>query len=733
MRLLLRISLLAFLLAGMQCAYAQVTDPEEEEEYDTQASTPDVEKIDSVSLADSAASEVARRVLTINWDALQRGLPYGNEVSFRLADQVYSDALDRLPGFCQTLGQIGKPYRRYLYGFYSAWQDPALYINPMTWEEEAYMTSPGKAIQFLDSRTPFVNVQFTQGRRKYSVLDVTISRNISPYINAAAFYRKRLHQGPYENASTDHYNMWYSMRARTRDDRYHSSMALVFDQLKDKINGGIYQDDFDSLFFAKEGDITVLADALLERKHRAAEFRQVFQIIGGTHRADTTATDSTAADSLRPVVTEPASLLQLIAFHTFTLDEFRNQYKDAIGTSDNASSSIFPIYPTLTGSTAYELWRTNQWKSSQGLSWHSGDDTLGFHLLGAIDYGSIAVRDTFSETKQFTQYLFTQRAEAGVNAKTLHADYTASAEYRNTRSNLFVPEQMVKGSVDIAFLRELMDYDTLVPAKLWDTRDSVKQVMTHRPMSLGLRAISNNRNPSLFNTFNLPGRNNTFFTNPFLTNEHYTHYMVNLRFRGSDIIVKDQLLPHSYFTLGAFTSAINRMVWYNTDMQLWQAPDGQSLRVNGVEQTSRIRLRRFTLENRLTIQAVSNSDTTTTLWQDNHLSIPRSFGFIGFFYEQHGIKVANAVRAGVELHFQSSYHGRLFDPASQQFYSQTSFLMPSNTRVDMYAAMNIKKAYIFLKVLNVFEGSGKLGYFTTPFYAMPERSFQLGINWSFFD
>jgi hypothetical protein len=566
------------------------------------------------------------------------------------------------------------------------------------------------------------------------VLDVTISRNLSPYINAAAFYGKRLHQGPYENASTDHYNMWYSMRARSRDNRYHASMALVFDQLKDKINGGIYQDAYDSLFFAKQGDITSLSDAFLERKHRAVELRQVFRFFGAIHRPDSTAADSTLTDSLAGTAYVSESRFHFIGFHTFTLDEFRNQYKDAFNVFDTESQSLFPVYPTLAGSTSYEIWRTNQWKSSQGLSLHLGDDTLGIRLLAAADVGNLNLRDTLSENVQASQFSFTQRAEAALNAQTKHADFAASSAYRNTRTSLFVPEQFLTGSLDIGVLRKRTDYNDKITSDIWDTRDTVAREVTHRPISLHFKTILSDRNPSLFNTFNQPGRHNVFLTNPFLTNERYSHYLVSARFRGSDIIIKDQLLPHTYFSMGAFTTAIDQMTWYNNSMQIWQAPVGDVLRVNGIEQTSRIRLRRFAFENRLTLQAVSKSDTTTQVWADNHLSIPGTFGFFGLFYEQHGIKVANAVRAGIEFHYQGAFHGRLFDPASQQFYSQTSYLMPRNTRIDMYAALHIKKAYIFLKVLNAFEGNGgKLGYFTTPFYAMPERSFQLGLNWSFFD
>jgi hypothetical protein len=718
---ILLVMLVAMAASGF--AFAQI-DPEEpleedpdemEEPIDVQSATPDVAKINADSL-DSLDLNVPSRVLVIEWDALMRDLPYAKEVRFNLASQVYSDVLDRLPGFSQTLGQIGKPYRRYLYGFHSAWQEPdGIYLNPITREEEAYLTHPEQGLQLLDSRTPYVNVQYTQGRRKYTVLDVTISRNISPFINAAAFYRKRLCLGPYENANTDHLNLGYSMRARSRDNRYHASLGLVFDELKDFVNGGIYQDEFDSLFFAKGGDLTTLDEAKLNRRHRAAQVRQLFRF---------------QRDSV-------ASRHHFVVFHSFLVDELSNHYGDAFSASDATTNQIYPIYPTIAGLRSNEFWRANRWNSSQGLSYHFGGDTLGLRLLGAADYGVLAIRDKLSEYDgpYYQQYTFTPKAEAAVNFITAIGEGVATAEVRQTRTSLYAqPENKMKASLSMGLLGTVMDHLDTIPSDVWYTRDSVVKATLHRPLQLDVSYVSYERNPSFLNTFYTADTGNAFTSIPSLDNERYTHLRGGLTVRGREVRKGDQLLPFSYFGVTVFATSIDQMIWYGDSMEVNQSPLGQVLNRSGFEQKARLRLGPFTLENRLTVVGTSNADTTTLVWQQNHLALPRSYGFFGVFYEQHNVKVANAVRAGVEFHFQSAYHGKLFDPATQQFYSQGTYEMPSNTRIDVYAALHIKKAFVFIRVLNAFEGvGGKLGYFTTPFYPMPERAFQFGVNWSFYD
>jgi hypothetical protein len=54
-------------------------------------------------------------------------------------------------------------------------------------------------------------------------------------------------------------------------------------------------------------------------------------------------------------------------------------------------------------------------------------------------------------------------------------------------------------------------------------------------------------------------------------------------------------------------------------------------------------------------------------------------------------------------------------------------------RFDVVLAATIKRAHVFLKVVHANEGLFAPGYFTTTLYPMLDRTFMVGVNWTFFD
>lgn len=158
----------------------------------------------------------------------------------------------RAGGFSYNIGQFFKPFRSVRYGIHDQWDVHQPFLtDPLTSRPDPYAVDNRHGIRFLDTRTPYANVQFTQGKQKLQLLDVTASQNISPYINVTAGFRRRQHIGAYLNNTTDHYNIWLSVNAHTRNQRAWLFASGWFNQISDQMNGGVSQDGglpFEALF-----------------------------------------------------------------------------------------------------------------------------------------------------------------------------------------------------------------------------------------------------------------------------------------------------------------------------------------------------------------------------------------------------------------------------------------------------------------------------------------------------
>ena len=92
------------------------------------------------------------------------------------------------------------------------------------------------------------------------------------------------------------------------------------------------------------------------------------------------------------------------------------------------------------------------------------------------------------------------------------------------------------------------------------------------------------------------------------------------------------------------------------------------------------------------------------------------------------------METGFDTHYRSSYHAYDYDVATQQFFVQNAFEIPSYFLVDFYFALKVRRARVYVKVPQINEGLGQYdGYFVAPIYTGQQRTFDMGISWPFFD
>lgn len=88
---------------------------------------------------------------------------------------------------------------------------------------------------------------------------------------------------------------------------------------------------------------------------------------------------------------------------------------------------------------------------------------------------------------------------------------------------------------------------------------------------------------------------------------------------------------------------------------------------------------------------------------------------------------------GFDVHWRSAFYANAYDPVTQQFVLQNDFEVDGYPIVDFFFGFRINRTRVFLRMSHLNEGAPARGYFITPYYSGTQRTFDIGIDWLFFD
>lgn len=135
---------------------------------------------------------------------------------------------------------------------------------------------------------------------------------------------------------------------------------------------------------------------------------------------------------------------------------------------------------------------------------------------------------------------------------------------------------------------------------------------------------------------------------------------------------------------------------------------------------------RFFWENEITLSKVTGKSAHV-------FNVPEWLYNTSFYYEGEMFGGNLHGQLGVDAHMKAPYFANAYDPVTQQFLLQDDFLVPSYPIVDLFFGFRIARTRVFLRMSNLAQGLYERGYFITPYYSGTERTFDLGIDWLFFD
>jgi len=137
---------------------------------------------------------------------------------------------------------------------------------------------------------------------------------------------------------------------------------------------------------------------------------------------------------------------------------------------------------------------------------------------------------------------------------------------------------------------------------------------------------------------------------------------------------------------------------------------------------------KFHLSNDILLQKSSNRDI---------LDLPFiTIRSAGFFEHNFHFKVTNGdlnTQMGVEIFYNTEYHGYTYMPATGAYYRQNKILTGNYPYLTAFLNIKLKRTRIFLMLDHFNSGLSGYNYFMVPSYPMNIRMFRYGLAWTFYD
>ncbi len=658
-------------------------------------------------------------------------------------DQViYWDDLDTLPGFTQSLGQLGLPYQTCEYGLKERYMLKDLWEDPFFRKYNRYIIDARQQAKYYDTKTPYVDVYLTLGPNRLQSTGVTVSQNISPQWNMSGHFKRRLSESVYRNVITDHVNTYINTNYRAKNERYYAFGTVAYHQLNDAYNGGVPRSITDGQL-VDDGTLIQEQSIILSAGFANNFFKEFNAPL---------LSDALSSFRLTQIYTDHYLRLwdsqdtlnrpNRITLRVEGLAEFvGDRYADnGISVSTFAAQPV-PVYPTFDADTnsVTEGFNGQRYKISGSINYslapaaQAAKGSVPFRLRVGLDLEwRRFVKDTTLVNQQLVSPFGNIELETGALA--------INGSLQTRVSNTFAPELDAKAS---AIFRP---YSPGITYRLDDKRfakedssgwlaDSISRILdgpNFYPFEVKGQVLFRTINPSLFQSYFVGDSGNLYVPNVDLVNQTVLHGHAGIQWNGrTQLGPRDTLLPN-FLSINAFYSQISRQIDYGDSMQVLQAAAGDANLWAGIELNARLRFgRKFHFENRTVAQlnlSQFDGQSLTNFVQTQ----PAIYGKAALFFDSKTLTVAERMRLGLELHYFTDYRSYAFDEISGEFFPSRYVVTPY-ARLDAYAVLKLMRVYIFARVVHTTEGILTGGYYTTPFHPMLQRSITFGVNWLFFD
>ncbi|MDR2129825.1 MAG: putative porin [Odoribacteraceae bacterium] len=119
--------------------------------------------------------------------------------------------------------------------------------------------------------------------------------------------------------------------------------------------------------------------------------------------------------------------------------------------------------------------------------------------------------------------------------------------------------------------------------------------------------------------------------------------------------------------------------------------------------------------------------------QPDVLSLPQLSLYSHNYYKNIFFKKALGFQIGVDLFYNTSFYASSYAPSIMQFHEQRKEKTGNYPKVDVFIALRIKRADIFVKYEHLSQYFANRNYFSAYAYPINPARLKYGIRWNFFD
>jgi len=199
------------------------------------------------------------------------------------------------------------------------------------------------------------------------------------------------------------------------------------------------------------------------------------------------------------------------------------------------------------------------------------------------------------------------------------------------------------------------------------------------------------------------------------------HFIWDNHFRKQSLVLNN--VGYKFKNLNAGVNLYNIGSFIYMDSLAFPAQLGDNLNVFSVYLRKLTHIGNWSLDARGVYQKASN----------NTLRVPELTGDISFYYTNDLFKKATILQAGIDVFYNTAYFGYAYMPAIKSFYLQNQKETGDYFYGDVFLNLQIKRARLFLKYVNLGFLFGDFRYYTVPSYPMQDGGFRFGVNWMFYD
>lgn len=529
-----------------------------------------------------------------------------------------------------------------------------------------------KDIRFFNPLMPYSEINYTMGSKKEQQLAVSFAREFFPRMVIGMDYKLVNSPGPYFNSKTNNVSVGFSGSYRTKNSRYGIAAYYFRNKLEQQENGGILDD---SLFVNNiETDRRVIDVALTDANNLIK-----FSGFGLEQYINLSAPPKITPDSLA----QPKKRIQTGRIkHTFAYQ--RNQF---IYTENTPTVAFYSAYDPLLDSL------------------QTTDSTYVQVIRNSLVWNSLSYK-THESPPPFFLYFGAEHAAYKLSLNSL-IDTVFQSENKNydqlsvlggLQLNLFKSTRIFADATLIVGGHQNGD---------WKLNTRWNQFIGTETKNLGAFDIQ----------LNINSLSPQWIYNDYLSN----HFRWSNNFARSNTFNLKATYLFKFLSLSIDQNSIDKYTYFDKNARPQQISG--TLNIRSLSGQLKFRKGKFDIH---AIIYYQKPDI------DSVLHLPEFGANLKFAFSQSLFNNAAVLQPGFNLRWFSAYYADAYMPALRSFYLQNDTKIGNYPYLDVYIALKVKRANIYVQYANLLGLTGDFNYFTTPHYPMRDARFYFGVNWRFY-